>query len=643
MPGLWIVHREPALRAALARLAAAPDDVQLGAPGDALFDAAPTPHAVVLGLAADLESELEFVHRVWGKLPYTAWFLVGDPARIERGRLLFDTLPASFLVYPPEVRAFRDALREAADAPDAEPLPLSQRAPRDALAQRFARTFADLELPELLHAIDPRRVDVPLLALGEPGTGRATLVRYVHHFGATAGGALVDLECRETTRSEQLLERIAAARSGPGNRRACTLWLREPQRLAPALQHELSGWIDYGLPPGTTPARLVRWIGSAAETGLEPALRRSLGGLTARVPPLRARPGLVANLANTTALAWCSARGQRPRRLGEHALAILEEYPWPGNLRELEAVLEQSLAASGADPLGPEDLVLDGEAFAPLDAGDFGTLLEEVPEPAEPPQEALRVVLDDATEQLEALGSSVEAAPEPPDEQLARPPEPGREDEGSLRRLAAAVGHELRNPLTAVRALAELLPERHADSEFRTRFTQLAADGLMRADDVLARLEQLAAFPRPSPRAIDVGALIEEVLDKRREQIRERRLVVLEELDRQRPQAHADPDQLRFALEALLDKSLELVPERGDVYLASRRHPAGMRGGPCVRVLLRYRGAEHARSPQFADTSPAANALDFAIAELLIRAQGGVLTLDASDRNETVIVIDLPA
>src|SRR5262249_61337336 len=63
-------------------------------------------------------------------------------------------------------------------------------------------------------------------------------------------------------------------------------------------------------------------------------------------------------------------------------------YPWPGNLRELEAVVEQSLASTAGDPLGIDDLVLEGFALAPIDASIVGTLLpdgaEDAPvEPAE--------------------------------------------------------------------------------------------------------------------------------------------------------------------------------------------------------------------------------------------------------------------
>jgi signal transduction histidine kinase len=212
-----------------------------------------------------------------------------------------------------------------------------------------------------------------------------------------------------------------------------------------------------------------------------------------------------------------------------------------------------------------------------------------------------------------------------------------------LRRLTSALGHELRNPLTAVRTFIELLPERHGDPSFRDAFGQLALRSLDRVEAALGRIARVADLGPPAGEAVDVGALLEQVLDARRERAHERRLLVLEELDRSHPLARGDSAQLRLAFEALLDECLELVPERGDLYLASRRDATGTRARPGVRVLLRFRGPEGtAGAPGRAELAPAAHSLGFAIAELLIRAQGGSLTVDTAERHETVLVADLP-
>jgi hypothetical protein len=113
------------------------------------------------------------------------------------------------------------------------------------------------------------------------------------------------------------------------------------------------------------------------------------------------------------------------------------------------------------------------------------------------------------------------------------------------------------------------------------------------------------------------------------------------------PFALCDEVQLRFALESLLDKTFEWVPERSDLYLASKHHPSGLRGEPAVRVLIRFHdpapamGAEGAAAGE--DLSLRNTSIEIVLAELLIGSQGGTLTVDTTDAEETVILLDLPA
>ena len=104
--------------------------------------------------------------------------------------------------------------------------------------------------------------------------------------------------------------------------------------------------------------------------------------------------------------------------------------------------------------------------------------------------------------------------------------------------------------------------------------------------------------------------------------------------------AIADPGQLRLAFEALFDKALAIVPDRGDLYIASRRHEGGAGKTPSVRVLLRF----HDPSAGGADAlGPLRHSIELLIAELIVRAQGGQFTLGASEAEERVLVVDLPA
>lgn len=214
----------------------------------------------------------------------------------------------------------------------------------------------------------------------------------------------------------------------------------------------------------------------------------------------------------------------------------------------------------------------------------------------------------------------------------------------SLSRLVASLSHEVRNPLATIRAFAGLLPERFDDPEFRSRLAELVSRDVDRIDALVDQLGRLSDLPLPKREIVDVAALLERLLDEREETIRRRRLVVLKELDAGRPRVAADREQLGFAFEALLGKSLELVPERGDVYLASRYHEPQPPGAASVRVLVRFDAPDTGGgSPADAGAALAENSLDLVIAELVIRAQGGHFALTSSEGKETVIVVDLPA
>jgi signal transduction histidine kinase len=445
--------------------------------------------------------------------------------------------------------------------------------------------------------------------------------------------------------SAALLRTALAEAIGDSTNR-CTIWLESVDALPAATQRQLARWIEFGPPSRVVRARVARWLGTSGDepgvgsaSALDPALRDALGGIPMRIPTLRERSERIAIFATDTALAWCSARRQRPRRFAEDALTVLTEYPWPLNLRELEAVVIQTLAASRADPIRVDDLQYDGIAFAPIDASQIGTMIDtesggpgaQLADPAHAPLAAPRErEADSAPERQPASASQARDA-------IAG-------ESASIQPLAAAIAHEMRNPLSTIRTFAELLPSRYDDPEFRSRFAELVGQDTHRIEAVIRRLSELAALEQPVTTAVDISALLEELLSERTETVRNRQLLVLKELDEQHTAAMGDAGQLRFALESLIDKSLDLAPGGGDVFIASRHHPASLRGGPAVRVLVRF--GKHDSSPaapHAPGTSPAENALEYAIAAAIIRAQGGTFTIDPGEGHETVLLVDIPA
>jgi DNA-binding NtrC family response regulator len=648
MSSLWIVHRSSRQRAALMRLACATEDAVIGAPGDPVFDSAPAPDVILLGLDDDWEAELEFASNERARATGARWLLCGEPASREPALRLFDNVRAEFLAYPPDPELLRARIRNGAAA--APPPPLSQRTRRQAVALRFARWFVDLEMPDLLRALDPRLADVPILIRGEPGTGRGVLARYVHLFGGTSAGRLVHVPCGASTSAEEVLQALVTASELEAAGNALAIWLEDVEQLRPVVQRRIAEWIDSGVVPAAVRSPILRWIGTAGDVGsvpeIEPPLRRALSSLAVRLPPLRERPHLVEAVASEVARSWCTARAERPRRFGEDSLAVMEEYPWPGNLQELEAVVVQSLASATSDPIRSGDLRYDGREFAPLiapaevDDTPHGATGAEAPSTEAAPDDARQPAPPGAEAAAEGRDSALQS--EPPGSSLTEArglPATG----APLGRLVSALSHEVRNPLATIRTFAGLLPERFDDPAFRSQFAEMVSHDVGRIDGLIERLNELSTLGTPSREKVDVTALLEGLLREREDTIRARRLLVLKELDATRPYALGDRAQLRFAFDALLGKSFELVPERGDLYIASRQHASRSSGSRTVRVLIRFHSPVGSGAAAASGVSLAEHSLEIVVAELVIRAQGGNLAIATTEGEETVILTDLPA
>ncbi len=690
---MWIIHRDAQQRAALARIAGAGDSTYLGAPSDELFASASPADVVLLAPSGDFESELEFVHRFSRRLPKCTWILLPAARDLAETRRLFDNLPATFLRFPPQPDRLRKCIALAENRRSVDSL--SRRRGRDLLAARFSRWFIDLDLPDLLRALDPRLAHLPLLIRGEVGTGRGLVARYIHAFGSADSAGLLHVPCAGVESERELIELIGAASSSNGDWQR-TIWLEDVDQLSNALQLHVRDWIEYGLPESVLRTTRVRFIASAEdedERGWEleddaslPRLNRglatALSGLLIALPPLRERAECIGTFVADSALAWATSQGERHRGFSDSALRELASYPWPGNMAQLEAVVYRSLTHSSANPLEPHHLRFQSEApitaEAALPMAEFvddplpGEPLPRpeqrpIPEPpiglqtapaeksaepyAEPPA-AEPANLQTELDAHESAASEAEHASAPsPQPRRAEPAAPGFGDTG-LRRLVGALAHEVRNPLVSIRTFSELLPDHYSDEDFRNRFAELVGADVRQIESVVSRLQDLSELAPARQDPIDLPVMLDRVLERQTELIQERHLLVLKELDHNRPFVLADCDQLERAFSGLIETALSMVPERGDVYLASKHHAQGLGGAPSVRMLIRYHNPSIGRplSDILADDgipiegiTPQETSLEFLIVEAIVGAQGGSMTVDNTDGQETVIVVDLPA
>ncbi len=681
MSKLWIAHRHPQARAALVRaIGLDPAQLSTGAPTAADFSGEDAPAAIVLALPGDFARELEFALALAPRVGATRWILLAAASQHDEIRRVFAASEPVLLELPPDPRALRDAISAALAR--GEQATLAERRHGARIAERFDAWFGATALPGLARAADPAFARLPLLLRGRPGSGRSLAGLHAERQRRGAG-PLLRVDARELADVVQLADRLEAARlrSGAPIR---AVWLDEVDALSRSAQRALAEWIRHETPPGVErdPGPL-RWIATAGPAGLsdrlEAALAQAFSPLVVEVPDLDPRGGELAHVAAATARDFARQVGAPVRRFAASALEALAAEPWWGGRAELDAVLRTTLAAAAHDPIEAEDLCFPGERPA-LPAGPVGRLdgPPEGPTPnaaAGPPAEAdpgdpLTSLLEtafpgalpidpqgDPSSELARLAEHWPGerppTPAPPptsaapngtsapafEAPLASTPAPAPPEDPAWRKLARSLSHEIRNPLVSIRTFTELLPEHHADETFRARFQELVGKDVAHIQDVVTRLAKAAARDRMASEPVDVSALIDRLLADRRDTIGRHRRVVLCELERTAPFALGDAEALEIALAGLIDRALDSLPEQGDLFLATHRIERAGDGRPRLRVLLRHHDPR--AEGMGGELDPVHHILEYVLAETIVAALGGRLTIDPTQGPQTLIVIDL--
>ncbi len=178
----------------------------------------------------------------------------------------------------------------------------------------------------------------PVLVRGEPGSGRDTVVRAIHETGSTAEFDLTYLDPRSFTPGDPLprsgavyldgIERF----SGP----AQSYW---SEQVAAAEQR---GFADGPRIFASTPDGLGH---TDMETLVYQELRDVLSRFTLELPPLRSIQDDIPPIADAL-VSRIGAQMGRKIRLSPSARDFLATQRWPGNVRQLEQVLERAVAFS---------------------------------------------------------------------------------------------------------------------------------------------------------------------------------------------------------------------------------------------------------------------------------------------------------
>ncbi len=257
-------------------------------------------------------------------------------------------------------------------------------------ARLIGRSAVMEQLREMISRVS--RSQAPVHIFGESGTGKELVARMIHESGARREGPFVAVNCgaipTELMESELFGHRRGSFTGAVADKKGLiqaaeggTLFLDEVADLPLHMQVKLLRVVQ---------EKTVRPVGESREETVDvrilSATHKNLADLVAqglfredlfyrinvielRVPALRERPEDIWEIAQAILERLGRRSGSQPPRLAEDAVELLKSYPFPGNVRELENVLERALTLCVGGTITAEHIKLRStpRATAPVE------------------------------------------------------------------------------------------------------------------------------------------------------------------------------------------------------------------------------------------------------------------------------------
>jgi transcriptional regulator with PAS, ATPase and Fis domain len=246
-----------------------------------------------------------------------------------------------------------------------------------------------------------------ILIYGESGTGKELVARAIHERSTRKDNPFFAINCAaipEALMESELFGHEKGSFTGAGSREIGlfeaadkgTVFLDEIGEISVAMQAKLLRAIqekELRRVGGKVNIPIDVRIISATNRELEAEIKRGnfrddlyyrLNVIRLNLPPLRERGSDIATLANFFVAKYSQATGNRLIGISKPALKILMNFSWPGNVRQLESIIERGVLMAESDYILPEDLPVEVHEEAshsgqlPFDLPAEGISIEEL-------------------------------------------------------------------------------------------------------------------------------------------------------------------------------------------------------------------------------------------------------------------------
>jgi len=415
---------------------------------------------------------------------------------------------------------------------------------------------------------------VPVFIQGEHGTEKELIAKIIHNAGDWKYYRFYKIDCKTQTEdlfNGQLLRIFNENNFGTI---PATVYLKEMGELRQPIQLKLLELVEDGLfQPGTEKKIIknLRFIASSSEDlrdkmaqgRFSDDLYHRLNTLSIHIPPLRDRAKEISPIVQYVLEEYSKKMKINKVGISNTVLELLQNYWWPGNLRELQQVIVRSAMFSEGNILTEKDLLFETEN----ENKSFVAFLKKAD--MRSTESKPRNFSSDQNSHLFSL-------------------------------FLMELVHRIKNPLVSVKTFTQLLREKFNDGEFREHFYKIVTEDIEKIDAVMNGLVRYVKINTPIEKKDTIHSILEDVLKKHESQLEDKKIKLFRKFEKDLPETIVHDEQLRYILNALLQYAIPFISPSGSIgfltksFDAETEAAAGktshQRSGRYIEILIVFTG-----------------------------------------------------
>jgi signal transduction histidine kinase len=217
----------------------------------------------------------------------------------------------------------------------------------------------------------------------------------------------------------------------------------------------------------------------------------------------------------------------------------------------------------------------------------------------------------------------------------------------SLGTLTAALAHEIRNPLVAIKTFTQLLPERFDDEEFRNHFLHIVSGEVDRISTLINELLEFARPSDPKVEAEDVNTILDSIILLVSSGTKKKHIHINKDFPPNLPPVPIDREQMKQVFLNILINAIEATAESGKICVKTRPYIKS-NGDPYIQIEFTDTGCgipaeylENIFNPFFT-TKHTGSGLGLSISNQIVQEHKGYIDVESQLNNGSSFYVNLP-